>query len=69
MRATNEEHEFVYSVDPDGNLEHVVLNGVQLDWNDCDLDKLSRDYAYRKRQQSGYSWHPQPEKNPNFSLI
>lgn len=67
MRSVNETHEFVYSVNPNGDLEHVVINGTQLDWNDADLNNLSRDFAYRKRQQTGYSYKVGQERKHNHT--
>lgn len=48
MKRTDEIQEFVYSVSPDGSLEHIVLHGVELDWNDGDLNDITKKVCDKK---------------------
>lgn len=48
MKMTDETQEFVYSVSPDGSVEHVILHGIELDWNDGDLNKITKKVCDKK---------------------
>ena len=48
MKITDESREFVYSVSPNGTVEHIVLHGVELDWNDGDLNDITKRVCDKK---------------------